>query len=124
MSISGRPQQVHVHSSSSLVDETAIDSARIQDGFNEKRTRITFAPPPAGPYSSTTLYIFSSMMFMVSVISMLLGISYVYCPAQAIPILKPICEDTHYRYIVPLLVPVTAWFGIANWVGWEYFRYA
>jgi hypothetical protein len=38
--------------------------------------------------------------------------------------LDSICHAQHYVYLVPLLVPVTAWFAIANWVGWEYFRYA
>lgn len=29
----------------------------------------------------------------------------------------------HAKFVLPLLVPVTSWFVIANWVGWEYFRY-
>lgn len=37
---------------------------------------------------------------------------------------SPLCEDEHYKYLVPLLIPVTTWFAIANWVGWEYFRFA
>lgn len=40
------------------------------------------------------------------------------------PLLKVLCTDSHYKYLVPLLIPVTAWFAIANWVGWQYFRYA
>ena len=38
--------------------------------------------------------------------------------------MRSICADEHYKYLVPLLIPITAWFVIANWVGWEYFRYA
>lgn len=41
-----------------------------------------------------------------------------------IPGLGVLCRDHHYKYLVPLLVPTTAWFAIANWVGWQYFRYA
>ncbi len=29
-------------------------------------------------------------------------------------------EITHYLCLIPLLVPVTAWFVIARWVGREY----
>ncbi|KAL7417352.1 hypothetical protein BDY24DRAFT_374580 [Mrakia frigida] len=39
-------------------------------------------------------------------------------------IVQLICEDTHYRYLLPLLIPSGAYYVIANWVGWEYFRYA
>ena len=27
----------------------------------------------------------------------------------------------HYRYVLPILVPVTAWFAIANWIGWQFY---
>jgi hypothetical protein len=40
------------------------------------------------------------------------------------PLLGAVCKDEHYKYLVPLFIPVAAWFVIANWVGWEYFRYA
>jgi hypothetical protein len=32
--------------------------------------------------------------------------------------------DDHYKYLVPLLIPTSAWFVTANWVGWEFFRNA
>ncbi|WWC61251.1 uncharacterized protein I303_103832 [Kwoniella dejecticola CBS 10117] len=86
--------------------------------------KITFAPPAAGPHSSFTLYMASSLMCLVSLSSFFLGVSYVYCPSDMIPLIEPIRQDDHYKYLLPLLVPVTAWFGIANWVGWEYFRYS
>jgi hypothetical protein len=35
-----------------------------------------------------------------------------------------IVESRYLFYTIPILVPVTAWFVIANWVGWQYFRYA
>lgn len=30
----------------------------------------------------------------------------------------------HLIYFIPLLIPLTAYFVIANWVGWQYFRNA
>ncbi|KAI5450841.1 hypothetical protein NCC49_002582 [Naganishia albida] len=33
-------------------------------------------------------------------------------------------ESRYILYTIAILVPVTAWFVIANWVGWQYFRYA
>lgn len=33
-------------------------------------------------------------------------------------------ESRYMLYTIAILVPVTAWFVIANWVGWQYFRYA
>ncbi|WVQ78225.1 hypothetical protein IAT38_000308 [Cryptococcus sp. DSM 104549] len=85
--------------------------------------RITFAPPPLQPASALKLYLASALMFILAISAALLGVSFIYCPAH-ISWIRPLCEDEHYKYLVPLLVPVTAWFAIANWVGWEYFRYA
>ena len=30
--------------------------------------------------------------------------------------------DTHYKYVLVLLIPTTYYFVIANWVGWQYYR--
>jgi len=60
---------------------------------------------------------------MVAVLAALLGLSYIVCPLSPLQTC-PLCSDEHYKYLLPLLIPVTAWFVIANWVGWEYFRYA
>jgi len=38
--------------------------------------------------------------------------------------LASLAADDHYKYLLPLLIPTTCWFAIANWVGWEYFRFA
>lgn len=84
---------------------------------------ITFEPLPLRPRSALQLYIGAACMFTISLLSALLALSYFYCPAQ-ITWLRPLCEDEHYKYLVPLLIPVTTWFAIANWVGWEYFRFA
>ncbi|AFR93161.1 hypothetical protein J008_01036 [Cryptococcus neoformans] len=84
---------------------------------------ITFEPLPLRPRSALQLYIGAACMFTISFLSALLALSYFYCPAH-ITWVSPLCEDEHYKYLVPLLIPVTTWFAIANWVGWEYFRFA
>ena len=33
-----------------------------------------------------------------------------------------LASDTHYKYFVLLIVPTSAYFVIANWVGWQYYR--
>lgn len=97
--------------------------------------------PPAAKASTTKLYVASAVFITLSVSAALLAISFVYCPGHVgdtlvgelrgisvlthqITWIRPVCEDEHYKYLVPLLVPITSWFVIANWVGWEYFRYA
>nr|XP_031858368.1 uncharacterized protein CI109_006244 [Kwoniella shandongensis]KAA5525440.1 hypothetical protein CI109_006244 [Kwoniella shandongensis] len=103
-------------------NDNASDSAQLSASTAMPAvSKITFAPPPLREFTATELYLASGGMFLVSVLSLLLGISFFYCPAH-IWWIRPICDDTHYKYLVPLLVPVTAWFAIANWVGWEYFR--
>ncbi|KAI0336995.1 hypothetical protein BDW22DRAFT_1433680 [Trametopsis cervina] len=37
-------------------------------------------------------------------------------------VLDSLAEDTHYKYFFVLLVPTTAYFVIANWVGWQFYR--
>ncbi|KAF8326034.1 uncharacterized protein EI90DRAFT_2999542 [Cantharellus anzutake] len=45
-------------------------------------------------------------------------------PLNALPTVQVIVEDTHYKYLILLLIPTTSYFVIANWVGWQYFRNA
>lgn len=33
-----------------------------------------------------------------------------------------LAADTHYKYFFLFLIPTTAYFVIANWVGWQYYR--
>jgi Phosphatidylinositol N-acetylglucosaminyltransferase subunit Y len=37
-------------------------------------------------------------------------------------VLDAFAGDTHYKYLGLFSVPVCAYFVIANWVGWQYFR--
>lgn len=37
-------------------------------------------------------------------------------------VLDALAKDTHYKYFVLLIIPTGAYFVIANWVGWQYYR--
>ena len=37
-------------------------------------------------------------------------------------VLDALARDAHYKYLVLFSVPVCAYFVIANWVGWQFFR--
>lgn len=37
-------------------------------------------------------------------------------------VLDTLTRDTHYKYLALFSVPVCAYFVIANWVGWQFFR--
>ncbi|KAF9053617.1 hypothetical protein BDZ89DRAFT_939168 [Hymenopellis radicata] len=45
-----------------------------------------------------------------------------FLPLTGILILNALANDTHYKYFFILLVPTGAYFVIANWVGWQYYR--
>ncbi|KAJ3717656.1 hypothetical protein DFJ43DRAFT_1159710 [Lentinula guzmanii] len=36
--------------------------------------------------------------------------------------LDVLANDTHYKYFTLLIIPTGAYFVIANWVGWQYYR--
>ncbi|KAJ3726175.1 hypothetical protein FB446DRAFT_643612 [Lentinula raphanica] len=37
-------------------------------------------------------------------------------------VLDALAKDNHYKYFVLLIIPTGAYFVIANWVGWQYYR--
>jgi len=37
-------------------------------------------------------------------------------------VLDALARDAHYKYLTLFSVPVCAYFVIANWVGWQFFR--
>ena len=37
-------------------------------------------------------------------------------------VLDVLARDTHYKYLVVMLVSSGTGFVIANWVGWQYYR--
>jgi Phosphatidylinositol N-acetylglucosaminyltransferase subunit Y len=55
----------------------------------------------------------------ITVRSSVLSEGVILTSAQA---LKALEDDTHYKYFTILLVPTSAYFVIANWVGWQYYQ--
>ncbi|KAH9981088.1 hypothetical protein BGW80DRAFT_1268317 [Lactifluus volemus] len=43
-------------------------------------------------------------------------------PSTTIKVLDALARDTHYKYLSLFSIPVCAYFVIANWVGWQFFR--
>ncbi|CCA67473.1 hypothetical protein PIIN_01302 [Serendipita indica DSM 11827] len=43
-------------------------------------------------------------------------------PLTGISFIDVILNDSHYKYLIFLGIPLTAYFVIANWVGWQYYR--
>ncbi|KAK1924742.1 hypothetical protein DB88DRAFT_509816 [Papiliotrema laurentii] len=82
---------------------------------------------PLRRYGSRTLYGLSAAFVAIAMLALALCVSY-FAPLSAfLPpwrIFDMLDQDKHYKYLVPLLIPTTTWFVIANWVGWEYFRFA
>lgn len=33
-----------------------------------------------------------------------------------------LAQDMHYKYFAVLVFPMSVYFVIANWVGWQYYR--
>lgn len=76
----------------------------------------------AEPPSLTTGYtilVFSVIFLVVGSYATLFS---VFWPNTGIKVLDVLAADTHYKYFVLLLIPTTAYFVIANWVGWQYYR--
>ncbi|KAF6765144.1 hypothetical protein DFP72DRAFT_1058947 [Ephemerocybe angulata] len=65
------------------------------------------------------LLISSAVFFVLATYAILLG---PFLPSSGIAILEALAHDTHYKYLVLLLVPTTSYFVIANWVGWQYYQ--
>lgn len=87
--------------------------------------------PPVPSASSGALFLAAIGFLCLALGSSALALSLVLCPAGSMSsdyrlanLANLACNESWFKYLVPLLIPVTAWFGIANWVGWEYFRNA
>ncbi|KAJ7940690.1 hypothetical protein B0H13DRAFT_2226062 [Mycena leptocephala] len=65
------------------------------------------------------LLLLSVVFFIVASYATLLS---AFLPLTGIFILDALAADTHYKYFGILLIPTTAYFVIANWVGWQYYR--
>ncbi|KAJ7172531.1 hypothetical protein C8R46DRAFT_893931 [Mycena filopes] len=45
-----------------------------------------------------------------------------FMPLTGFFALDALANDTHYKYFTILIIPTTAYFVIANWVGWQFYR--
>ncbi|KAJ6496628.1 hypothetical protein C8R47DRAFT_973507 [Mycena vitilis] len=69
--------------------------------------------------SGYSLLLLSALFFCVASYAILLG---AFLPLTGVFILDAFAQDTHYKYFGILIIPTTAYFVIANWVGWQYYR--
>ncbi|RPD66024.1 hypothetical protein L226DRAFT_186787 [Lentinus tigrinus ALCF2SS1-7] len=45
-----------------------------------------------------------------------------FLPLTGIWVLDVLAKDTHYKYLMIMLISSGTGFVIANWVGWQYYR--
>ncbi|KAF7338339.1 Transmembrane protein [Mycena venus] len=69
--------------------------------------------------SGHALLLFSAVFFAVASYAILFS---AFLPLTGIIVFDALAQDTHYKYFTILLIPTTAYFVIANWVGWQYYR--
>jgi len=74
--------------------------------------------------SAGLLLVVMSMVFLISGAYFLVISVFESMRLPTFPVLDAIVDDSHYKYLVLLLIPTTSYFVIANWVGWQYFRNA
>ncbi|KAF7294983.1 hypothetical protein MIND_01036400 [Mycena indigotica] len=70
-------------------------------------------------HSGYGLLVLSAVFFAFASYAVLLS---AFFPLTGIFLLDLLANDHHYKYFVLLLVPTTAYFVIANWVGWQFYR--
>jgi len=79
-------------------------------------------PPPHIGY----LYVAASaVLLVVGTYSILLGAlfsGHAAGPNANITAINALERDGHYKYLALFSVPICAYFVIANWVGWQFFR--
>ncbi|KIO23419.1 hypothetical protein M407DRAFT_78068 [Tulasnella calospora MUT 4182] len=66
-----------------------------------------------------SMIFFSATVAIIGVYALGLG---QLLPSTRIPFLDALVEDKHYKYLIPLWIPTTTAFVIANWVGWQYYQ--
>ncbi|KAJ7774769.1 hypothetical protein B0H16DRAFT_1265918, partial [Mycena metata] len=64
------------------------------------------------------LLVLSAVLFALASYAILLS---AFLPLPGIFILDVLANDTHYKYFAILIIPTTAYFVIANWVGWQFY---
>ncbi|THU86405.1 hypothetical protein K435DRAFT_822125 [Dendrothele bispora CBS 962.96] len=65
------------------------------------------------------IIIFTAAFFAFASYAVLLS---AFLPATGVFILDALAQDTHYKYFTLFIIPTGAYFVIANWVGWQYYR--
>ncbi|KAG2157291.1 hypothetical protein DEU56DRAFT_763904 [Suillus clintonianus] len=45
-----------------------------------------------------------------------------FLPLSGVYALDVLAQDTHYKYFALFIIPMGAYFAIANWVGWQYYQ--
>lgn len=45
-----------------------------------------------------------------------------FLPLSGVYALDVLAQDTHYKYFALFIIPMGAYFVIANWVGWQYYQ--
>jgi len=45
-----------------------------------------------------------------------------FLPPSGVYALDVLAQDTHYKYFTLFIIPMGAYFVIANWVGWQYYQ--
>ncbi|CAK5264238.1 unnamed protein product [Mycena citricolor] len=65
--------------------------------------------------SSTVFFCFNLYAILLSRLLPLTGV-------PVANILDSLARDDHYKYFALFLIPTTAYFVIANWVGWQYYQ--
>ncbi|KAI0006215.1 hypothetical protein BJV74DRAFT_758115, partial [Russula compacta] len=73
--------------------------------------------PPA-PHVGYLFLTASALLLAVGTHALLFS---AFFPSHA-SMLDALARDTHYKYLTLFSVPVCAYFVIANWVGWQFFR--
>ncbi|KAH8928639.1 hypothetical protein BT69DRAFT_1212474 [Atractiella rhizophila] len=67
------------------------------------------------------LIFISCTFFILGVWSMAIA---PFVPESGFPVLDWLRNDTHYKYLVPLLIPIGLYTVIVNWMGFKMFRHA
>ena len=65
---------------------------------------------------------FSALLLVVGTYAILFGALFAGHDAGPITAINALERDGHYKYLALFSVPVCAYFVIANWVGWQFFR--
>ncbi|KAJ7582772.1 hypothetical protein C8J56DRAFT_792466 [Mycena floridula] len=72
------------------------------------------------PFGAGHLIVLASIgFFLISSYTFLLS---AFLPLTGNKVLDALVTDSHYKYFAILIIPTGAYFVIANWVGWQYYR--